>query len=159
MAAPEFLASEFSRAADQAGLEGWPCRIRHEALPAPHSKPQLPPGDAVVYVFAFSEDAGHAAPCGPGTVLKVGKATRNERFRYMHYKPGSSRSNLAKSLLAYPILWPWLGIQQLTTDSVDEWIRTHLDRTHFFDPAGNPQVLATLEVYIRARVGSVFEGA
>jgi hypothetical protein len=77
----------------------------------------------------------------------------------MHYNPGSSNSNLAKSLLTHPILWPWLGIQSLTVESVGDWIRASVDRTDFFIPAGCPQVLATLEVYIRARVGSVFEGA
>lgn len=77
----------------------------------------------------------------------------------MHYNPGSSNSNLAKSLLAHPILWPWLGIQHLTVSNVGDWIRTNLDRTNFFVPAGHLQVLATFEVYIRARVGSVFEGA
>jgi hypothetical protein len=77
----------------------------------------------------------------------------------MHYNPGSSNSNLAKSLLAHPILWSWLGIQDLASDSVGDWIRNNLDRTNFFLPGGRPQVLATLEVYIRARVGSVFEGA
>jgi hypothetical protein len=116
---------------------------------------------AAVYVFALSAAAGQSAPCGSGTVLKVGKAGPNSaaRFRYMHYNPGSSNSNLAKSLITHPILWPWLGIQSLTVESVGDWIRASLDRTDFFIPAGCPQVLATLEVYIRARVGSVFEGA
>jgi hypothetical protein len=77
----------------------------------------------------------------------------------MHYNPASSQSNLAKSLLSYPVLWPWLGIESLTATSVGEWVRRNLDRTNFFLPAARPQVLATLEVYIRARVGSVFEGA
>jgi hypothetical protein len=76
----------------------------------------------------------------------------------MHYNPGSSNSNLAKSLLGNPILWPWLGIKRLSAESVGDWIRTSLDRTHFFIPADRLQVLATLEVYIRARIGSVFEG-
>jgi hypothetical protein len=35
----------------------------------------------------------------------------------------------------------------------------HLDRAHFYVPAGHDLVLASLEVYVRARVGSVFEGA
>jgi hypothetical protein len=77
----------------------------------------------------------------------------------MHYSPGSSNSNLAKSLLAHPILWPWLGIKNLTVASAGDWIRANMDRTDFFVPGGYPQVLAALEVYIRARVGSVFEGA
>jgi hypothetical protein len=35
---------------------------------------------------------------------------------------------------------------------------TNLDRTHFFLPGDRAQVRAALEIYIRARVGSVFEG-
>ena len=114
---------------------------------------------AAVYVFAFGSFAGQSAPCGTGTVLKVGRATSPMRFTYMHYNPRSSNSNLAKSLLTYPILWPWLGIQYLDAESVGEWIRTRLDRAHFFVPLGHPKVLAALEVYIRDHVGSVFEGA
>jgi hypothetical protein len=34
-----------------------------------------------------------------------------------------------------------------------------LDRIHFFMPGDRPQVRAALEVYVRARIGSVFEGA
>ncbi len=34
-----------------------------------------------------------------------------------------------------------------------------LDRMHFFIPAGHSRVLGVLEVYVRARTGSVFEGA
>jgi hypothetical protein len=155
------LIAHFGEDATKVGIDGWPCPLRSEVLPAPHRPSTLPPGSAAVYVFALGPAAGQSAPCGTGTVLKVGKVGPNSeaRFRYMHYSPGSSNSNLAKSLLAHPILWPWLGIQHLTVDSVGHWIRTNLDRTNFFLPAGHPQVLATLEVYIRARVGSVFEGA
>lgn len=34
-----------------------------------------------------------------------------------------------------------------------------LDRLHFYLPADRAEVVAELEVYVRARVGSVFEGA
>ena len=161
MADPEVLMNDFAEAAAAAAINGWPCPLRSEMLSAPHRPPPLPAGSAAVYVFAFSETAGKAAPCGPGTVLKVGKAGPNSeaRFRYMHYNPRSSGSNLASSLLAHPILWPWLGIDYLNADSAGDWIRANLDRTHFFIPAGRPQLLATLEIYVRARVGSVFEGA
>jgi hypothetical protein len=161
MADPEGLIAEFAVDAAKAGIDGWPCAIRSQVLPAPHRPTALPAGSAAVYVFAMSAAAGRSSPCGPGTVLKVGKVGPNSgaRFRYMHYNPGSSNSNPAKSLLAHPVLWPWLGIQRLTVDSVADWIRGSLDRIDFFIPAGPSQVLATLEVYIRARVGSVFEGA
>lgn len=157
----ESLIAHFGQDATKAGIDGWPCPLHSEVLPAPHRPTTLPAGSTAVYVFALSAAAGQSAPCGTGTVVKVGKAGPNSeaRFRYMHYNPGSSNSNLAKSLLTHPILWPWLGIQHLTFNSVGDWIRANLDRTNFFLPAGHPQILATLEVYIRARVGSVFEGA
>jgi hypothetical protein len=52
-------------------------------------------------------------------VLKVGKVAPNSdaRFRSQHYTT-SGRSTLAKSLLAHPIVWPWLGITQLDEASV-----------------------------------------
>ncbi|MGH9116148.1 MAG: hypothetical protein ACRDWW_10015, partial [Acidimicrobiales bacterium] len=68
-------------------------------------------------------------------------------------------STLAKSLVSYKIMWPWLGIGILDHSTVKAWMLGHLDRFHFFVPAGHDAVLASLEVYIRARVGSVFEGA
>lgn len=157
---PVALIAEFSEAAARAEIEGWPCSVRPEVLSAPHRKPRLPIGEAAVYAFAFSADC--AAPCGPATVLKVGKAGvgNQERFRYMHYRlPAKGMSTLAGSLLAHPILWPWLGISHLDAATVGEWMLARLDRMHFFIPAGHPRVLDALEVYVRARTGSVFEGA
>ena len=148
----ESLISDFQADASIARITGWPCALRSEGLPAPHSQTVLPEGSVAVYVFAVSSHTGKSAPCGVGTVLKIGGMGPNShtRFRYMNYNPGSSNSNLAKSILAYPILWPWLGLQDVTVDSVGQWIRTALDRTTFFIPAGYPEVLATLEPYIRA---------
>lgn len=162
MVDPNALITEFGDAAAETGIEGWPCQLRAEILPAPHQKPVLPPGEAAVYVFAISTAYGRSAPCGPGTVLKVGRVGPNNkgRFRGSHYNPTLRRiSTLAQSLLAYPILWPWLGIRQFDPEAVGNWMLTSLDRIHFFMPGGRAQVRAVLEVYVRARVGSVFEGA
>ena len=74
---PEALIAGFCEAADGAGIEGWPCPVRFETLPAPHDRPSLPPDEAAVYAFTLSAVAGHSAPCGPGTVLMVGKARAN----------------------------------------------------------------------------------
>jgi hypothetical protein len=71
MADPGVLIAEFGDAAANVGIEGWPCRLRSEAAPAPHHKPVLPPGEGAVYVFAISAAYGRSAHCGPGTVLKV----------------------------------------------------------------------------------------
>jgi hypothetical protein len=99
-------------------------------------------------------------PAGPGRVLKVGKvgAQSGPRFYSQHYTL-SAPSTLAKSLLRYRVLWPWLGITALDEAKVKMWMLANLDRTHFFVPGDRREVLAELEVLVRARVGSVFEGS
>jgi hypothetical protein len=155
---PEALIAGFCEAADRAGIEGWPCPVRFESLPAPHQRPSLPPDEAAVYAFTLSAAAGHTAPCGPGTVLMVGKARANyeQRFRHTHYDGTSDPSTLAANLLAHPILWPWLGITHLDEATVGEWMLTSLDRIHFFIPVGHPHVRDALAVYVRGTAGSVF---
>jgi len=152
------LVSDFSLAA--ALVPGWPCPIRTELLRAPHRPPQLPAGFAAVYVFALGQEAGVRAPAGPGAVLKVGKVSiaSGARFSYQHYGPNAP-STLAKSLVKYRVLWPWLGIADINLQNVKTWMLANLDRVHFYVPAGHPDVLSSLEVYVRARVGSAFEGA
>lgn len=86
-------------------------------------------------------------------------ARSDARFRSQHYSPHSAGSTLAKSLLTYRIMWPWLGIEHLDERNVKSWMLTNLDRMHIFVPDGHPVVAASLEVYVRARIGSVFEGA
>lgn len=118
----------------------------------------------VMELFTCSPSArlyGSSAPCGPGTVLKVGKvgAGNRRRFTHSHYNPSAPTiSTLAQSLLAQPVLWPWLGIDHIDAESVEEWMLDNLDRIHFFMPGDHAEVHAALEVYVRARVGSVFEG-
>ena len=155
---PDALLSGFREAADKAGIDGWPCPVRIETLPAPHQRPSLPPDEAAVYAFTLSAAAGRLAPCGPGTVLTVGRARANneQMFRDLHYDWTSAPSTLAGSLLAHPILWPWLGITHLDEDTVGEWMLASLDRIHFFIRAGHPQVRDALAVYVRATAGCVF---
>jgi hypothetical protein len=113
-----------------------------------------------VYVFALGDECGRRAPAGAGAVLKVGRVgpASGARFRYQHYG-FSAGSTLAQSLLRYRVMWPWLGIESIDESSVKAWMLTHLDRAHFYVPAGYAMLLPSLEIYIRARVGSVFEGA
>lgn len=161
MVAPDVLIAEFRAAASTARIPGWPCALRLETRPAPHKKPALPPGEGAVYMFAIGFAHGARAPCRPGTVLKVGKVGPNNRrcFTDSHYNPSAPTiSTLAQSLLAHPILWPWLGIQHIDADTVENWMLTNLDRIHFFMPGDRADVRSALEVYVRARVGSVFEG-
>lgn len=150
--------------ADSAGvceIAGWPCSITTELVKAPHRQPTLPAGMGAVYAFALSQSAGSRAPAGPGAVLKAGRVGPNsgQRFYSQHYSPGSAGSSLAKSLLRYRVMWPWLGVAQLDAATVKSWMLANLDRAHFYAPGDRLEVIAELEVYIRARVGSVFEGA
>jgi hypothetical protein len=62
-------------------------------------------------------------------------------------------------MLTYRIVWPWLGIEHLDESDVMSWMFANLDRMHIFVPDGHPMVAASLEIYVRARIGSVFEGA
>lgn len=155
---PDDLIADFSAAADQIGVDGWPCQLDGEILPGPHRQPGLRPGFGAVYAFALS--AHTVSVAGAGTVLKVGKAGPNSdpRFRSQPYKL-SSDSSLAKSLLKYRIVWSWLGIDQLNEATVKPWMLTNLDRLHIFVPASSRLMLPLLEMYVRARVGSVFEGS
>jgi hypothetical protein len=155
---PDVLIADFSAAADQLGIDGWPCNLHGELLSAPHRQPSLRPGFGAVYAFALSAHTASAA--GAGIVLKVGKVGPNSdpRFRSQHYTT-SGRSTLAKSLLRHPILWPWLGVSQLDETTVKQWMLLNLDRLHIYVPAGSLLVLTALEMYVRARVGSVFEGS
>jgi hypothetical protein len=157
----DILVADFTASADGAGVDGWPCPLRTQILRAPHVQPALPDGHGAVYAFALGATAGQSAACGAGTVLKVGRvgARSDPRFRSQHYNPRSAGSTLANSLLAYRIMWPWLGIDQLDENDVKSWMLSNLDRFHIFVPDGHPMVLASLEIYTRARVGSVFEGA
>jgi hypothetical protein len=155
---PDTLIADFSEVADQLEIDGWPCSLTGEFLPAPHRQPGLRVGFGAVYAFALSEHTTSAA--GAGMVLKVGRAGPNSdaRFRSQHYTT-SGRSTLAKSLLKHRILWPWLGITRLDDATVKPWMLANLDRLHIFAPGESPLVLEALEMYVRARIGSVFEGS
>ena len=154
------LLSQFCAAGERVRIPGWPCHVYTERLCAPHRQPKLPSGWAAVYVFSLSQEFGANSEAGPGRVLKVGKVgpKSGPRFLSQHYGL-SARSTLARSLLRHEILWPWLGLQDLTEANVKQWMLTNLDRTHFFVEGNRPDVLAAAEVYVRALVGSVFEGS
>jgi len=106
---PAVLIADFSAAAGALSMDGGPCTLHGELLSAPHRQAALRPGFGAVYAFALSARTTSAA--GAGMVLKVGKVgpNSNARFRSQHYTT-SRRPTLAKSLLAHPIVWPWLGI-------------------------------------------------
>ncbi len=158
--APDELVSDFHAATAMAGLAEDTAEVRAELLPAPHRPPsRLPTRCGAVYAFALG--ASSTAPAGAGRVLKVGKVGPNSlaRFTSQHYSPGAARSTLAGSILRYPILWPWLGITAADAANIRAWMTTHLDRLHLFVTDPTPEILSTLEMYVRARIGSVYEGS
>jgi hypothetical protein len=52
-----------------------------------------------------------------------------------------------------------VGVEHLDAGNVKGWMLRSLERAHFYLPEDRHEVFAELEVYVRARVGSVFEGA
>lgn len=148
---PDGLIRDFEEAANKLGLEA---TINHELLEAPHDPKSLPKSMCAVYVFSLSETYGHQCPVGPNRVLKVGKvgSKSNPRFQYQHYKPGSVKSTVAGSLISDRILWTYLGIEFIDENTVSDWMKTNLDRDHFFLPDNQEEILELLEKYLRARL-------
>jgi hypothetical protein len=100
--------------------------LDHEFLRAPHRSKALRAGFGAVYAFALGRH--HESLAGAGMVLKVGKVgpNSNARFQSQHYG-FSARSTLARSLVGYPIVWPWLGISHLDAHDVKPWMLANLD--------------------------------
>jgi hypothetical protein len=132
----------------------------HERLLAPHEPPLLPNGKCAVYVFSRAHIPARAGEKMGSLVLKVGKAGPNSqpRFRYQHYSPGSSDSNLAKSILQNKHCWPRLGIDSLDEMTVGVWLKSNTDRDHFLLDASNEPLLESLENFLQVRLNPMFEG-
>ncbi|UUZ58704.1 hypothetical protein [Nocardioides sp. B-3] len=147
------IISDFSTIANQLGLPGWPAKFDVEYLAAPHKPKALRPGHGAIYVFALADDVTSEA--GRGRVLKVGRVgpNSNARFQSQHYSPASSRSNLANSIPGYPALWSWLGIDDMDSSTIREWMLTHLDRANVYVPSASAELIPQLEMYVRARPG------
>jgi hypothetical protein len=113
-----------------------------------------------VYVFSLSKNYGDRVPAGRNRILKVGKAgcNSNARFQSQHYNPSSAPSNLAHSLLEAKIFWLYLGITEISESKARSWIEENTDRDNFYLSASDASHLSRLEVYLRGRLGPVFEG-
>jgi hypothetical protein len=142
------LIGDFRKVAALAGLD-----VPEEALtvewgPAPHvPPPSLPHGKMAVYVFVHRDEC-----------LKVGKAGPRSRARYtsQHYLPGSSRSNLAKSILAARTK---MDLTELLDSEVKDWICRNVDRYNFLlDIRCGIEALSLLEVFVQCRLKPQFEG-
>jgi hypothetical protein len=83
----------------------------------------------------------------------------NARFQSQHYAPASARSNLANSIIKYEVLWPWLGIEHIDENTVRDWMLSNLDRANLYVPAARADLIPSLEMYVRARLESVYEGS
>jgi hypothetical protein len=128
--------------------------ICHELVLPTH---KIGPLNGRFVVYAFTLNAICEAPLGRNRGLKVGRVSpgANQRFVYQHYLPKSAGSNLARSIQNFPIVWSLIGYTPSL--GIADWIRTNTDRDHFFVPSCD--IAEQLELFIRARIGSVFEGA
>jgi hypothetical protein len=145
---PDALTRDFRQVASIAGVGVTDGAIEVESSLAPHQPPTfLPRGKMAVYVFMWGERC-----------LKVGKVGAKSQARYtsQHYSPGSSNSNLAKSLLASR---ERLGLQHLSDATVGAWIKTNVDRHNFLlDETTGIPVLTLLEAFLQCRLRPLFEG-
>lgn len=152
------LIEDFVRVATLSGFALTVSDIEYETLPAPHVRPRrLPPGKMVVYVYATTDQC-----------LKVGKAGENSRARFtsQHYIPKSSKSNLAKSLLAdlasvgtNSRFFTVDNCTGLSADTIGNWVMENTTRQHFYlDSTYPPQLLSLLEVFLQCRLQPLFEG-
>ena len=146
------LLDQFVLAARLAGCDDLMATDVHVDLwmPGHHTRAPLRPDSMAVYVFTFGE-----------TCLKVGKVGPNSsaRFTSQHYLPGSSRSNLARSLSTVDGWAKVPGAPALRVDTVGQWIKEHTTRSNFILDAriGMP-VLNLLEAFLQCRLRPVFEG-
>jgi len=147
LADPGRLADDYRKVAAIAGLDIGRGELVVEVLPAPHRPPgSLPLGKSAVYVFFWH-----------GQCLKVGKAgpRSNARYTSQHYLPGSSASNLSRSLL---LAQESLGLD-LDQASVAQWIRANTERWNFLlDSSLGIPALTLLEAFLQCRLRPRFEG-
>ena len=89
----------------------------------------------------------------------MGKAgpKSNARFQSQHYG-FSARSTVAGALIANPIIWPLLGIEQLDENNVSGWIKSNAERWNFLIPSAAANITPYLENYLRAALGPALEG-
>jgi hypothetical protein len=142
---PQQLIKEFQKVAAIAGVDLPATALTFDALGAPHKSSRLPPGKMAVYVFSLN-----------GECLKVGKVgpKSGARFSSQHYFAGSSKSNLAKSLLSCSDL----SLPGFSEDP-GAWIKTNVERTNFLlDANCGVAVLTLLESFLQCRLKPRFEG-
>lgn len=77
-----------------------------------------------------------------------------------HYKSGSAHSTLAGAIENNCILWNLIGYSSGVADT-GKWMKDNLDRDDFFIAPHSEQgkIIKVLEVYLRARLGPMYEGS
>lgn len=123
-----------------------PDQIEIRDLGCPHEPTALPRGKMASYIIMH----GHVA-------LKIGKAGPNSsaRFQSQHYSPGSSNSNLAKSLMGDETS----PCYDMLATNVGAWMKANLRRYDILLDArlGIP-VLNFLETFLQCKFSPKYEG-
>lgn len=91
-----------------------------------HIPLELPANSAAVYIFKWNN-----------FYLKVGKVNANSNARYQsqHYNPGSSPSNLARTLRGEPEFHAMAAIIEPNDNNWGDWIKTNTTRYNIIIPS------------------------
>jgi len=122
---------------DQTKILDWGC---------PHKTESLPKGKMAIYIFIYND-----------ICLKVGKVGPNSNPRYnsQHYNPKSSKSNLAKSILADD----YFKTFDITEKNVGEWIKKNTRRINILlDENLGYFILNYIEAYFQLTYKPKYEG-
>lgn len=140
--------NDFKKVAVLAGYKLSDANLTFQYLKAPHTPPaSLPKSRFAVYIFFWNDQC-----------LKVGKVGPKSQARYtsQHYNPNSSKSNLAKTLLAHK---NELTLPFLKDQIVGNWIRTNTDRVNILiDSSYGLFLLSLMESFFQCRFKPIFEG-
>lgn len=112
----------------------------------PHIPKSLPPGKFGIYTFSFENK-----------FLKIGKAgsSSNARFLSQHYRPSSSNSNLAKSILMDAEFERY----SLSEENINVWIKQNVRRIDILvDASLGIFVLNLIEAFLHVYYQPKFEG-
>jgi hypothetical protein len=140
------ILSDFTKALSLARVDGGVIDFDLVDRGCPHTSAALPRGKMGIYIFMDEV-----------STLKVGKVgpNSNARFQTQHYLPGSSKSNLAKSLLDDDE-GPCRDFQ---ADEIGPWMKKHLRRIDILlDATAGIPVLNLLEGFFHCRLSPKYEG-
>lgn len=140
--------NDFIKVADLAGYKISDVNFSLEYLKAPHNPPSsIKKSSFGLYIFFWNDRC-----------LKVGKVGPKSQARYtsQHYSPNSSKSNLAKSLLAHK---NELNLPVLNDQIVGDWIKNNTDRANILiDSSYGVFLLSLMESFFQCRYKPIFEG-